>query len=154
MKKQAIQEINPEYVSHCFGCGRNNEYGLQIKSYWEEDEVVCKWMPKDYHLGGNGFLNGGIMATLIDCHCINTAGAFLSRAESTKESRTGSLATGTLTVKYLRPTPMDHPVLLRARVTEIKEKKIIILCSLFSGEAECARGEVIAIRIPEGYWNE
>ena len=154
MKKQAIQDSNPEYVSNCFGCGKNNEHGLQIKSYWEADEVVCTWMPKDYHLGGNGFLNGGIMATLIDCHCMNTAGAFLSRVESTEEMRTGSFATGTLTVKFLRPTPMDQPLILRARVTDMKEKKIIITCSVFSGEDECAHGEVIAIRIPEGYWKE
>ena len=77
-----------------------------------------------------------------------------SRQESTEKKGTGSFATGTLTVKYLRPTPMDHPVILRARVTDMKEKKVIVTCSLFSGEVECARGEVIAVRIPEGYWKE
>jgi acyl-CoA thioesterase FadM len=85
---------------------------------------------------------------------MNTAGAFLSRKESTEEIGTGSFVTGTLTVKYLHPTPMDHPVILRAKVTDMREKKVIITCSVFSGEVECARGEVIAIRIPDGYWNE
>ena len=154
MKQQALQDKNPEYITHCFGCGRNNEHGLQIKSYWEGDEVVCTWKPKEYHLAGNGLLNGGIIATLIDCHSINTAGAFLSRAEASEAIKTGAFATGTLTVKYLRPTPIDQPVILRARVTDMKEKKIIVTCSLYSGEVECARGEVIAIRVPEAYWNE
>lgn len=154
MKQQAIQDKNPEYISHCFGCGRNNEYGLQIKSYWERDEVVCTWKLKEYHLAGNGVLNGGIIATLIDCHCMNTAGAFLLREESNKAIKIGAYATGTLTVKYLYPTPIDNPVVLRARVTDMKVKKIVITCSLYSGEIECARGEVVAIRVPEAYWNE
>ena len=154
MKQQAIQDKNPEYISHCFGCGRNNEYGLQIKSYWERDEVVCTWKLKEYDLAGNGVLNGGIIATLIDCHCMNTAGAFLLREESNKAIKIGAYATGTLTVKYLYPTPIDNPVVLRARVTDMKVKKIVITCSLYSGEIECARGEVVAIRVPEAYWNE
>ena len=127
---------------------------MQIKSYWEENEVVCTWKPEEYHLAGNGVLNGGIIATLIDCHSLNTAIAFLSRTESTEATKTGAFATGTLTVKYLHPAPIDNPVVLRARVTDMKEKKIIITSSLYSSEIECARGEVIAIRVPEAYWNK
>ncbi len=70
--------------NNCWGCGSTNSHGLQIKSYWSGVEVLCIWHPKEYHVGPKHFLNGGIIATIIDCHCIFTAIAAAYRAEGRK----------------------------------------------------------------------
>ena len=148
MEQHAFQDKWPEMASHCWGCGRNNEHGLQIKSYWEGDETVCTFQPKEYYIAYPGMVCGGIVATIIDCHCLNTAVAAAYKAEK-REIGTEPIivyVTGSLFVKYLRPTPINRPVVLRAQVKEMTEKKIIISCSLFSRKKECAQGELVAIK--------
>jgi len=56
-------------------------------------------------------------------------------------------------VKYLRPTPIDAPVTLRARVIERSGKRTTVSCTLSANGQECARGEVVAVRVPET-WRE
>jgi acyl-coenzyme A thioesterase PaaI-like protein len=149
MEEKAIQDRWHELGSYCWGCGRSNEYGLRLKSFWRGDEVVATFQPEEYHLAFPGVLNGGIIATLIDCHSLNTANSASCEAEGRAydEDPLSGFVTGTLTVKYLKPTPTDEPVSLRARVKDMQERKITVTCSLFSGETECATGEVIAIRV-------
>jgi acyl-coenzyme A thioesterase PaaI-like protein len=92
--------------NHCWGCGSANDNGLQIKSYWSGDEVACTWQPQAHHSAGPGhILNGGIIATVIDCHCGWTAIAAAYREEG-REINTEPLiryATASLNVKYLPP---------------------------------------------------
>lgn len=133
----------------CFGCGIDNPDGLQIKSYWEEDEAICIWHSEQKYNGWKNLLNGGIMATLIDCHCMNLAMAAAYKAEGRE---LGSepyyfYATGTISVRYLKPTPNDQAVELRARVTEIKKKKTVMHCDVWSQGIKTAEATVIAIRV-------
>jgi acyl-coenzyme A thioesterase PaaI-like protein len=151
---QAFQDNIPG--NYCWGCGNINEHGLQIKSYWSDDEAVCTWQPKPYHAAGpTHVLNGGIIATVIDCHSVCTAIAAAYRAEG-REIGTEPLiwyVTKSLQVTYLRPTPLDQPITLRARIKETNEKVTILTCSLFEkgkGE-ECARGEVVAVRVANAW---
>ncbi len=148
MKKKAIQDQWSELGTMCWGCGRNNEHGLQLKSYWEGDETVATWHPKPYHLAFPGALCGGIIASLIDCHSTNTANSAARRDEEQKSGSDSpkSYVTGSLFVKYLKPTPVDKPVTLRAKVKERKGRKITVSCSLYSEGVEKAQGEVVAIQ--------
>lgn len=148
MGEKAIQDQWSKYGTMCWGCGRNNEHGLQIKSYWDGEETVATWHPQPYHLAFPGALNGGIIAALIDCHSTNTANAAANKAEGRELSSetVKAYVTGSLYVKYLKPTPVDKPVILRARVKEIKERKVTVTCSLFSEGEECVTGEVVAVR--------
>ena len=101
-----------------------------------------------------GFLCGGVIATLLDCHCLNTANA-LQYKESGREIGTKPIIlyiTGAIQVKLLRPTPLNRPVVLRARIKNKQEKKIVLACSVYSGKNQCARGEIVAIRVPEALW--
>ncbi len=145
--RQAIQDLVP---SNCFGCGSQNEVGHQIKSYWDGAEAVCTWTPKPYHTGGPGFLYGGIVASLIDCHC----GVAAVAAAYDAEGRTiGSepriwYVTANLNVDYIRPTPIDGPVELRARVERMEGRKSFLTCALFSQGKECARATAIFVRLP------
>jgi acyl-coenzyme A thioesterase PaaI-like protein len=143
--------------NQCWGCGSVNENGLQIKSYWSGDEAVCTWRPKACHNAGPPHvLNGGIIATLIDCHAGWTAIAAAYRKEGRGINTEPPIwyATASLNVKYLRPTPMDVAVVLRARVKETTGKKAIVTCSLFAKKEECAIGEVVAVRVPKRFWDE
>ena len=133
----------------CFGCGKEHSDGLNIKSYWDGDEAVCHWKSKDKYQGWKNLLNGGILASLIDCHCMCTAMAAAYKAEnrgldSQPEYR---YATGTLNVKYLKPTPNDANIELRAIVTEIKNRKTVFKCDVFANGEKTAEAEVVALRV-------
>lgn len=146
-KKEYFQDFMPGNV--CFGCGIDNPQGLQIKSYWEGDEAVCIWHSKEHYHGWASLLNGGVMATLVDCHCMCTAMAHAYKIEGrTLDSEPHyKYATGTLTIKYLKPTSNDHPVELRATVKEVKGRKITLDCSIYSQGVLTGTAEVIAIRV-------
>lgn len=147
MEKDYFQLHMPENV--CFGCGINNVNGLQIKSYWEGDEAVCIWESEEKYHGWANLLNGGIMATVIDCHCMSTAMADAYRCEnrSLDSEPTYRYATGTITVKYIKPTPNDKPIELRASVTEVKGKKTVMKCIASVNGEITAEADVIAIRV-------
>jgi acyl-coenzyme A thioesterase PaaI-like protein len=141
--------------NHCFGCGADNAQGLQIKSYWDGDETVCTFTPRAEHMAGpRHILNGGIIATVIDCHCINTAIADTCRRENRAIGSEPMVwyVTGSLKVDYLRPAPIDQPVELRARVAEASARKSIVLCTLSAQGQDCARGELVAIRVTDAWY--
>ena len=78
---RAFQDTYPENVAHCYGCGRLNEHGHQIKTYWDGDETVTRFQPHPEHTAIPGFVYGGLIASLIDCHSTGTAAAAAYRAE-------------------------------------------------------------------------
>lgn len=136
----------------CFGCGNDNPDGLQIKSYWVGQEAHCQWQPEEHHHGWANLLNGGVLATIIDCHCMGTAMADAHRKEnrplgSEPEYR---YATGSLSIRYIKPTYNDSPVLLKATVTEQKGKKTVMRCDVYSKDEHTATAEVVAIRVFDG----
>ncbi len=154
MSQQTFQDLWPEMVSQCFGCGRNNEQGLQIKSYWDGDEAICTWIPQKKYSAGMGILCGGILSTIIDCHCVNTAIAALYKAENRELGSKPFIpyVGGTINMKHIKPTFIKNPVILRAKVKEMKDRKTILTCTAYSGKIECAQAEVIAIKVPEPLW--
>jgi acyl-coenzyme A thioesterase PaaI-like protein len=147
--KPALQDAWPE--GSCYGCGPANEKGHRIKSYWSEDgsEVVCVFHAGPEHNAGfPNVIYGGLVASLIDCHSIWTAIAHTYRAEGREHGSppTISYVTGALNVRYLKPTPLDQPLVLRARVTELHPKKALVTCDVYSGDEMTAEGTVTAVR--------
>lgn len=154
MAEVAFQDAIPG--NHCWGCGPLNEHGLQIKSRWDGDTSLCRWTPLPWHAAGpRHILNGGIIATIIDCHCVCTAIANHYREEGRDMTGDPSIwcVTAALDVSYLRPTPIDQEVVLRATVEERAGRKTVVRCTLHSGGEECARGRLVAIRVPPE-WRE
>ena len=137
-------------VRHCHGCGAENERGLRIKSYWDGDEAVAIWRAQPHHCGGTrDHLNGGIIASLIDCHSLNLAIAHAYRSEQRaigSPPRIGYV-TANLNVSYQKPTPLDQPVHLRARITKIDGRKAWVSCALSVAGDVRATGEVLGIRV-------
>ncbi len=151
MRQKAFQEYYPDHLSHCYGCGRLNEYGLQIRSYWDGEETVCTFYPKPYHIAIPGYVYGGLVASLIDCHCTGTAAAAAYRAEGREMDTEPPLrfVTGSLHVDFLRPTPLGVPLDVRARVKEIKGRRVVVGATLSAQGEVCARSEVVAVQMPE-----
>jgi acyl-coenzyme A thioesterase PaaI-like protein len=137
-------------VSHCHGCGADNERGLQIKSFWNGDEAVATWKAQAHHCGGTkDIVNGGIIATLIDCHSLNLAIAHAYRAERRAIGSAPLIGyvTGHLNVSYLKPTPINEPLELRARIVKVEGRKARVNCTLSAGGEVRATGEVLGIRV-------
>ena len=152
-ERKAFQDCYPEELSHCHGCGRLNEHGLQIKSYWSGDETVATFVPRPEHMAIPGYVYGGLLASLVDCHGTGTAAAAAYRAEGRPMDSQPPLryVTASLKVDYLRPTPLGPPLELRGRVTELKGRKVVVQISLSAEGIECVRGEVVAVQIPESF---
>ena len=151
MTESAIQDTYPDNVAHCYGCGRLNDAGLKIKSYWDGEESVCIHEPKPVYMAIPGFVYGGMIASLIDCHSTGTASAAAYRSEGREMDTNPPLRflTASLHVDYLLPTPLGVQLEIRGRVKEIKGRKVIVESTLSANGKICARGEVVAIQVPE-----
>jgi len=146
----AFQDAIPG--NHCFGCGPQNSSGLGIKSYWQEPEVAsCRYQPLPQHSAGpEDVLNGGIIATLIDCHSICTAIASLYKQQDRAIGSDPHIwcVTGSLEIRYIAPAFLSDPVDLTARIVDTSGRKTIVNCSLNSGETLCATALIVAIQVP------
>lgn len=150
---KAFQDYYPDEVSYCYGCGRLNDHGLQIKSFWDGDEAVCSYQPREYHTAVPGYVYGGLIASLIDCHATGTAAAAMYRAQNRTMDSEPPLRflTASLNVDYLKPTPIDRPLELRARVKELRGRRVTISIDLYGHGEVCARGEVVTVQVPDDF---
>jgi acyl-coenzyme A thioesterase PaaI-like protein len=150
MTQKAFQDYYSEDFSHCYGCGRLNAHGLQIKSYWDGEESVARFLPDDVHIAIPGFVYGGLIASLVDCHCVGTAAAAIYRKEGRPMDSEPALrfVTGSLKVDYLAPTPLGVELEIRGKVVEVKEKKVVVDATVLADGKICATGHVIAVRLP------
>jgi len=151
MSEKAFQDYYKDEYSVCYGCGRLNDHGHQIKSYWDGDESVCRFMPKQHHTAIAGYVYGGVIASVIDCHGTGTAAAAAYRAagrpmESEPDFR---FVTASLHVDYLHPTPIGTPMELRGRVEEISGRKVVVAITLASDGRVCVKGRVVAVQLPD-----
>ncbi|KAA3665359.1 MAG: PaaI family thioesterase [Chloroflexi bacterium] len=153
MSDKAFQDYYLDEMSHCYGCGRLNENGLQIKSYWDGDEAVCVYRPRAYHTAVPGYVYGGLIASLIDCHSTGTAAAAAFKAAGSVPGTESDyrFLTASLHVDYLKPTPIDGELTIRAQVKEIKGRKVVIACVLYAGDLAYAKGEVVAVQAPDEF---
>ena len=141
----SLQErYSPQSI--CFGCGPVNPKGLHIRSYPQGDEVVARWTPESHHEAFPGMLNGGIIGSLLDCHCNWTAAwALMNQSRLDQPPCT---VTGDYHIKLRRPTPSSGVVELRSRVVELKEDRALIEGTLVVDGAICAtcRGTFVAVK--------
>jgi len=146
-----LQDLYPDDFSHCYGCGRLNAHGLHVKSEWRDGEAVARFRPAEYHMALPGFVYGGLIASLADCHAMATAaGASMVQAGAVPgRDPTPRFVTASLHVDFLRPTPLGPELLLRSRPVDVGERKIVVEMSVLAADVECARARVIAVRAPD-----
>jgi acyl-coenzyme A thioesterase PaaI-like protein len=151
MNQKAFQDHYPDELSFCYGCGRLNDHGLKLKSYWDGEETVAIFNPRSYHIAIPGYVYGGLIASIIDCHGTGTAAAALYRAEGREMGTEPPVrcVTASLHVEYLRPTPLGAPLEVRGKIKEVKDRKVVVSATVSAAGEICARGEVVAVKMPE-----
>jgi acyl-coenzyme A thioesterase PaaI-like protein len=152
-EEKAFQDYYPENLAHCYGCGRMNELGHRIKTFWEGDETVTHYTPEPQHTAIPGFVYGGLLASLVDCHSTGTAAAAMYRAEgrAMDSEPPFRFVTGSLHVDYLKPTPMGVELTLRGKVKEIRGRKVVVETTLYANDVATVRGEVVAVQMPDSF---
>jgi acyl-coenzyme A thioesterase PaaI-like protein len=145
-----LQDLYPDDFAHCYGCGRLNAHGLHVKTEWHDGESLARFHPAPYHIALPGFVYGGLIASLVDCHAMATAAAASMVAAGARPGvdPTPRFVTASLQVDYLRPTPLGPELVLRGRPSNVSERKVTVDVSLSADGVECARGKVLAVRMP------
>lgn len=149
MTSQSLQESYAPDL-RCFGCGPKNEKGLRIRSIVDGEFVVATWQAEPHHEAYPGMMNGGIIGTLLDCHCNWTAAWFLMQ-------RRGMIippctVTAEYTIKLLRPTPTDSPVTMKAHVTNATDDRATVEATLSSAAGKvCATCTGLFVAVREGH---
>lgn len=148
--KPAIQDlVNPYGV--CFGCGPANQDGLQLKSYWADDNehVQCIITPERRFNGWPGLVYGGFLAMVIDCHSNWTVIANHYKKELRDFSSKPKIdcVTGHLSIKYLKPTPMDVPLLFSGHVEGEVSRKTRVIVEVYAGDVLTVKAENLFVRV-------
>lgn len=158
MSEKPVQYQYADELSHCYGCGRNNPDGLHIQTLWTGTEGVARFLPRPEHIALPGFVYGGLLASLVDCHGVATAAAYAAGQEQQSRERKsgfplGRFVTASLHVDFLRPTPLGVELELRAKVKERKRSKLVVEVEISALGEVRVRGEVVAAPMPETMGN-
>ena len=135
----------------CFGCGPANHKGLQIKSFVvaDEDLVVATFTPQPHHVAFEGMVNGGIMGVLLDCHMNWTAAWQLMQYNGLEKPP--CCVTARYEVAFVKPTPTNLPLHLRAKVVEASQRKAVVECSLGPENEVTATGRGTFVSVKPGH---
>ena len=150
---KAFQDNYPDSLAHCYGCGANNPAGHHFRTFWEGDGTITRFTPQSQHTAIPGFVYGGLIASLIDCHSTGSASAAAAReqgVELTPET-TPRFVTASLRVDYIRPTPMGKELVVRGVFEEVKEKKVVVVSEMTVDGELCATGRVVCVKLPENW---
>ncbi len=152
--KHAVQDEYAEEFAWCYGCGRKNAEGLRLRTGWSGEETVTFYEPKPEHTAIPGFVYGGLLASLIDCHGTGSASLFLHRKNG-HEPGSGEepprFVTGSLHVDFLKPTAQGKALKAVGTVEEIHPKKFSVEVDVFAGDTKVATGKVVAVLMPSTF---
>lgn len=128
--RTSIQEsLYPELT--CFGCGHANPKGFHLRSFRDGDRTVAQFTPRPEHDNGFGFLNGGIISTVLDCH--GAAVVMWEAAQRDWRAAEGApvpFITARFDVGFLRPTPLGETVHLSATAQRVDAEEIVVVSEL------------------------
>ena len=150
MADTPVQHRYSEDLSYCYGCGKNNAQGLHIQTHWDGERGTGRFTPRPEHIALPGFVYGGMLASLVDCHGVATAAA-AACADGGQLSR---YVTASLHVDFLRPTPLGPELELVARVAERRGRKIVVDVEILALGEVRVRGQVVAAPMPQAMGRE
>jgi acyl-CoA thioesterase FadM len=148
---KAFQDYYPDELAYCYGCGRLNEHGLHLRTYWDGEETVTRFRPAPHDIAVPGYVNGGVLASLIDCHGTGTAAAAAYRAEGRAMDTLPAhrFVTASLHLEYRKPTPLGVDLEVRGRVKAIEGRKVTVEATISATGQVTVTGEVVAVEMPE-----
>jgi acyl-coenzyme A thioesterase PaaI-like protein len=135
--------------NRCFGCGPANDKGLRIRSFEENDALVCDWTAEPHHQAFDGILNGGICGALLDCHSNWAATMHLMRAQGADTPPCTVTADFHVTLK--RPTPIDAQLRITARVVESTDDRATVEATLEANGKVTATCRGLFVAVKEGH---
>ncbi len=151
----AFQDLYPEHLAHCYGCGRLNEHGYHIRTHWDGEESVTRFTPAPFHTAVPGLVYGGLLASLVDCHSTGTAAAALYRADGRAMDDPAAAphrcVTGTLTVRFAHPTPLGPELEIRGVVTEVRGRKVTVASRGLVNGVATVDAEAICLDLPGSF---
>lgn len=183
MSIKSFQDYYPDELSHCYGCGTNNDQGHQLKSFWLNDfletsehetkdaiytllnnkqthnnsleQTISVFEPSEKHTAIPGFVYGGLLASLIDCHGTGSASAMSYRYANREigSKPVMRFVTAGLNIRYLAPTPQGAPLILMGNYVEVKERKIVVDILVYANNTLCVSGQVVAVLMPDTMMN-
>ncbi|MFI5280438.1 MAG: PaaI family thioesterase [Gemmatimonadales bacterium] len=148
---KALQDFYPDDFAWCYGCGRLNPHGLHVRTIWDGDESLSRFTPRPEHMAMPGYVYGGLIASLIDCHAMGTASAAALRAEGKGigDAPSPRFVTAVLNLTFQKPTPLGPELEIRARIVERSDRKARMHATLSAGGVVTASAEVVAVRMPD-----
>ncbi len=135
--------------SDCFGCGPANPQGLRIKSRVAGDRVVADWTPAPHHKAFEGYVSGGILGVLFDCHSNWAAVHFLMQAKGLE--RPPDTVTAQYSVSFLKPTPMGRTLHFASKLVEAGENRATIETTLEVDGVMTATSRGTFVIVKEGH---
>ncbi|MFC4558253.1 PaaI family thioesterase [Virgibacillus kekensis] len=152
--KHAIQDDYPDDFSHCYGCGRLNKKGHQFRTGWDGEQTVTAYKPAPEHTAIPGFVYGGLLASLIDCHGTGSASLALHRKNGHDPGdgiEAPRFVTASLEIKFTKPTPQDVTLKAVGTIEEIHPKKFKVTTDVYAADEHCASGTVTAVVMPDSF---
>ena len=150
----AVQDHYPDDAAHCYGCGARNPQGHQLKTRWAGEsrtETVTRFVPGAEQTAMPGYVYGGLVASVVDCSGTGSAALAATHAAGRDLEAEGALrfVTGTLEVRYVRPTPMGEELVVTGRIEELKGRKVTVSLTVEAAGSVVAEGRVVALQLPD-----
>jgi acyl-coenzyme A thioesterase PaaI-like protein len=147
----AVQDFYPDDVAHCYGCGRLNDAGHQLRTFWDGDDTVTRFTPLPHHTAIPGYVYGGLVASVLDCSGTGSAALAMLRREGREigDGPSPRYVTAALHVNFLKPTPLGPELVVRGVIKEITDRKVIVEEELSADGVVTATASVVAVRMPE-----
>lgn len=152
--EKAVQDYYADDFSKCYGCGRLNEDGLQLRTGWDGDQTITIYKPRPEHKAVPGFVYGGLIASLIDCHGTGSASlaAFKKSGYHLGDgNEPPRFVTASLSVNYLKPTPEGVPLKAIGTPEEVHPKKWKVHTKVYAGDELVVTGEIVAAVMPKTF---
>lgn len=143
-----VQDFYADQFAWCYGCGRLNDHGHHFRTRWNGDETLTEYTPLPEHIAIPGFVYGGLLASLIDCHSTGSAALALYRRDGHElgdDAAVPRCMTASLKVDYLKPTPLGPMLTARGIIAEVGARKVIVKSEVYADGELCVKGEVIAV---------
>jgi len=147
-----IQQYYADAFAWCYGCGRHNPLGHHFETRWDGDGTLTEYMPRPEHTAIPGFVYGGLLASVADCHGTGSAALALYRQEGHEpgdDAPVPRCVTASLKVDYLKPTPLGVLLRVRGRIEEIGARKVVVKSEVFAADDLVATSLVVAVRAPQ-----
>lgn len=144
----AIQDSYVDDYAWCYGCGRLNPGGYHFQTRWDGSETLTLFTPRAEHTAIPGFVYGGLIASLIDCHSTGSAGLALYRRDGHEPGDAAApprCLTASLHVDYHRPTPLGPTLTVRGIIAEMGQRKVVVKSTLLVNGVVCVSAEVVAV---------